>query len=142
MPGRRHAASTPCSYAAGTCVFRETTAAVHRHAASTRTSSHISLSDSLVAAAAAQAPVYRPGYLIQRSKADSSQSPSRHRAVQMAAYEPDSEPPTVSRQTTTRHSSLRTCPVHTIDKRCHMQFFFAHKHTTFNSHCTLTCDPT
>ena len=140
-PGHRRAASTPCSYAAGTCVFHETTAAAHRHTASTRTSSRRSLSDSPVAAAAARAPVRRPRYLIRRSKADSSRSPVRHRAEQTAACEPDSGPPTVSQQTTTHHSLSRTYPAHRVD-RYHTQFSFAHKRTTFNSHYQSTCDPT
>jgi len=52
LRGHHRAASIPCSSAAETCEFHETSAEVHRHAANTHTSSRISPSDSRAAAAA------------------------------------------------------------------------------------------
>jgi len=120
--GHRRVVSSPCSSAAGTCVFHETSAAAYRHAASTRTSDRISPSDSRAAAAAGQVAACRLCRPAPRSTIYSSLSPVRCRDVQTAACEPSSAPPTASLQMTTRRSWLKTCPVHKVDT------FHRHRH--------------
>jgi len=111
MLGRRRAASSPCSYAAGTCEFHGMSAATSRRAANTRTSSRRSPWDNQAAEAVGSVVVNR--LYRRRSTTDSCWSPARCRVVRMAGRGPGSAPPTVSPRTTRRRFSTRTCPKQT-----------------------------